>query len=141
MAFEFKYMQKWGRHVGRAGMSEAALKAVSECDGSYKDVMRLCGRLKAIAQAAGCDIYWSEQVNRGYRRQLYSAQDHSKHIGIEADRIKSRLGEYYTPEETDRWLSSPHPQLEGALPADLIARGEHNVVHQVLDRLDSGGYL
>ncbi len=74
MAFEFKKMQQWGKSVGREGMSERALEAVAQCDGSYKDVMRLAGRLKAIAQAADCDDYWSEQVSRGYQRELWNAE-------------------------------------------------------------------
>ena len=74
MGFEFKDMQAWGKLVGRDGMSKEAIAAVSEFDGSYKGAMILAGRMKAIAQAAGCDDYWSEKVNKGYHQQLFKAQ-------------------------------------------------------------------
>lgn len=78
MAFEFKDMQKWGKAVGREGMSEEAIAAVAEFDGSYKGAMILAGKMKAIAQAAGCDEYWSEQVGKGYHRQLSKAQHQNR---------------------------------------------------------------
>ncbi|QDP65818.1 MAG: hypothetical protein Unbinned7865contig1001_17 [Prokaryotic dsDNA virus sp.] len=74
MAFEWKDMRKWGSLVGREGMSQAAIKAVEEFDGSYKGAMELAGRMMAIAQAAKCDDYWSEKVVRGYSHQLWLAQ-------------------------------------------------------------------
>jgi hypothetical protein len=74
MAFEFRDMQKWGNLVGRKGMSKEVISAVREFDGSYKGAMELAGRLKAIAQAAGCDEYWSEKVGRGYHKQLCKAR-------------------------------------------------------------------
>lgn len=74
MAFEFNDMQKWGKAVGREGMSEEVIAAVAEFDGSYKGAMVLAGKMKAIAQAARCDDYWSEQVSKGYHRQLSKAQ-------------------------------------------------------------------
>lgn len=55
--------------------------------------------------------------------------------------IEVRLDEYYTPSEIQTWLTSNHPQLEGQRPCDLIKRGEYDKVHEVLDRLDSAGYL
>jgi hypothetical protein len=33
--------------------------------------------MKAIAQAAGCDGYWSEKVNKGYQQQLFKAERHN----------------------------------------------------------------
>lgn len=61
-----------GRKLGRAGMAEQVILAVKEFDGeSYKDAMRLAGKLKAIAVAAQCDDYWSEKVNVGMSQGLY----------------------------------------------------------------------
>ncbi len=57
------------------------------------------------------------------------------------DPIVVRLGNYYTKEEADRWLNSPHPQLGGQTAAHLIAIGQDNDVHAVLDRLEADGYL
>lgn len=67
-------MQAWGKLVGREGMSKEAIAAVADFDGTYKGAMILAGRMKAIAQAAGCDDYWSEKVNKGYHQQLFKAQ-------------------------------------------------------------------
>ena len=55
--------------------------------------------------------------------------------------IFRRLMEYYEPDQADTWLNSPHPQLEGQLPIELIARCEGGPVLDVLDRLDGDGYL
>ncbi len=57
------------------------------------------------------------------------------------DAIRNRLSEYYTPEESDMWITSPHPQLEGQRPIDVMARGDYDAVHAILDRLDGDGYL
>lgn len=59
-------LKKAGANLGREGLSLAVIKAVDEFDGSYKGAMRLAGRLKAIAQAAKADDYWSEKVEDGY---------------------------------------------------------------------------
>ena len=74
MNFDWKEMRKWGGSVGREGMSKAAIKAVDEFDGSYKGAMILAGQMKAIAQAAAGDDYWSEQVGKGYSKQLWVAE-------------------------------------------------------------------
>jgi hypothetical protein len=74
MSFDWKTMRLWGAKVGRDGMSEAAIKAVEEFDGSHKGAMELAGRMKAIAQAAGCDEYWSEKVGHGYHKQFCTAR-------------------------------------------------------------------
>lgn len=81
MSFEFKDMQKWGKDVGREGMSQEAITAIEEFDGSYIGAMILVGRMKAIAQAAGCDGYWRERVEKGYYRQLFKAQRHNQQRG------------------------------------------------------------
>ena len=55
--------------------------------------------------------------------------------------IINRLNAYYTDEEAVLWLRSPHPQLEGPKPIDLISWGDGHLVVEVLDRLDAGVYL
>ena len=55
--------------------------------------------------------------------------------------LQERLSVYYTPEEADLWLCSPHPQLEGQRPVDVIARGDAALVFAILDRLDADAYL
>ncbi len=74
MNFDWKEMRKWGESVGREGMSKAAIKAVDEFDGSYRGAMIMVGQMKAIAQAAAQDGYWSEQVEKGYHKQLWVAE-------------------------------------------------------------------
>jgi|GEM_PF-2339143 len=65
-----KELRKEGERLGRSGMSQRVLKCVEEFDGSYKGAMILAGRLKAIAQAAKCDDYWDEKVNKGFISEL-----------------------------------------------------------------------
>lgn len=55
--------------------------------------------------------------------------------------IGERLANYYTPTEARRWMDSPHPQLNGERPTDLVMRHEFEPVHAILDRLDSDAYL
>lgn len=85
MAFEFKEMRKWGAQVGREGMSKEAIAAVNEFDGSYKGAMILAGRMKAIAQAAGCDEYWAVKLRSVVRCRiiccLLPSARHSKGYG------------------------------------------------------------
>ncbi len=62
-------MKKVGAILGREGLSKAVIEAVASFDGSYKGAMVLAGRLKAVAQAAKADGYWSEKVEDGYHRE------------------------------------------------------------------------
>ncbi len=55
--------------------------------------------------------------------------------------IWDHLLEYYTEEEAYRWLCAQHPQLDGAVPAVLLAQGREAEVRRVLQRLDGDGYL
>lgn len=70
----YNTMKRWGKLVGREGMSKAAIKAVDDFDGSYKGAIILAGRLRAISQATKCDEYWAEKVNKGYQQQLWIAE-------------------------------------------------------------------
>ena len=51
--------------------------------------------------------------------------------------LRKRLLEFYTVEDANKWLYSPHPQLNGHVPV-LSTRLE---VEAILDRLESGAYL
>lgn len=59
----------------------------------------------------------------------------------EAERIMAALSVYYTEEEARRWVSSPHPLLDGESADKLMERGQFNRIWQILDALDSGAYL
>lgn len=60
---------------------------------------------------------------------------------IERRDLYDRLLDYYTPDEIEVWMTSPHPQLSNATPRSLTRGGYLNEVHQILDRLDAEGYL
>ena len=60
-----------GGKLGRSGMSDLASEFISECDGTPKEVMKLCGKLSMVAKMATCDEYWQEQVERGVKRAIF----------------------------------------------------------------------
>lgn len=55
--------------------------------------------------------------------------------------VRKRLAPYYDDDETEDWLTSPHPQLEGQTALSVILKGEAQQVLQIIDRLDSATYL
>lgn len=55
--------------------------------------------------------------------------------------IVQRLRDYYTEEEIRTWLYARHPQLADERAVDLIHQGRTIDVLDVLNRLDSDGYL
>ena len=55
--------------------------------------------------------------------------------------VAARLTDFYQPDEVRLWLQSPHPQLAGSRPYDLIVDGRTGEVLEVIERLDSGVYL
>ena len=57
-----------GDKIGREGMALMAREFIEQSEGSYKDMMELCGKLSVIAKMATCDDYWEEQVSRGIQR-------------------------------------------------------------------------
>ncbi|MBC24420.1 MAG: hypothetical protein CMJ32_10965 [Phycisphaerae bacterium] len=59
----------------------------------------------------------------------------------ECFRVADRLRAYYSSEEIGQWIGSPHPQLGGETPQDVINAGRKAEVHAIIDRLDSDNYL
>lgn len=112
-------VKTWFGDVAVQAWTEGAITAVQEYGDEMKEV------------DAAFDKLWDRDM------KAVSAW-RAAHPGND---LKVRLAEYYTPEEADLWLCSPHPQLEGQRPVDLMARGEHEKVNEILDRLDSCGYL
>lgn len=55
--------------------------------------------------------------------------------------VAERLADFYAPDEARLWLQSPHPQLNGARPYELINQGRASEVLEIIERLDSGVYL
>jgi hypothetical protein len=57
-----------GEKLGREGIALMAREFIEQSEGSYKDIMELCGKLSVMARMATCDDYWEEQVSRGIQR-------------------------------------------------------------------------
>lgn len=66
-----------------------------------------------------------------------------RHALILADlrHVTERLAAYYAPHEVRHWLHAPHPQLDGARPADLIRQSRSIAVSAAIDRLDGEVYV
>lgn len=55
--------------------------------------------------------------------------------------LQELVGVLYTPEEAERWLSSPHPMLSGQSAADLIKCGKVDDVRRVIAQLRDGAFV
>lgn len=55
--------------------------------------------------------------------------------------LVSQLATYYSSDEAKLWLFSPHPQLGGSRPADLIVERRTDDVLQLIDQLDSAAFI
>lgn len=108
-------------------------------------VSRLVGELKIVGGLKGRDLAnmlgvspptvtrWSKgEAEPTIDRQTAMAQ---------LRWVAERLADFYAPDEVRLWLQSPHPQLSGARPNDLIVDGRSAEVLEVIERLDSGVYL
>ena len=60
---------------------------------------------------------------------------------LKLDWIADQLGSLYEPDEARLWLFSPHAELDGQSPADLIADGRTDEVLEIIDRLQSAAYV
>ena len=54
--------------------------------------------------------------------------------------LADQLGQVYEPDEARLWLFSPHRDLAGRRPVDLIASGKIEDVLTIIDRLQSAAY-
>lgn len=54
--------------------------------------------------------------------------------------LAEQLAQFYGPEEARLWLFSPHAELQGDRPADLIAEDRIDEVLAIIDRLQSSAY-
>jgi len=60
---------------------------------------------------------------------------------LRLDWLAEQLHEIYEPEEARLWLFSPHVDLDGRRPADLIVENRIDEVLTIIDRLRSGAYV
>ena len=51
------------------------------------------------------------------------------------------LSAFYPPKEARLWLLSPHPLLDGDLPADRIQQGKLDDVLAVIEQLKTGAFV
>ena len=108
-------------------------------------VSRLVGELKTYGGLKGRDIanilgVSPPTVTRWSKGEGGPTID-KQTVMAELRWVASRLGDFYEPDEVRLWLQSPHPQLAGARPYDLINQGRTAEVLEVIERLDSGVYL
>lgn len=54
--------------------------------------------------------------------------------------LADQLAAFYEPDEARLWLFSPHGELDGRRPADVIAEDGMDEVLALIDRLQSGAY-
>ena len=57
------------------------------------------------------------------------------------ERLTDQLREVYAPDEARRWLFSPHADLCGQQPADLIRGDRMDEVLAIIDHLRSAAYI
>ena len=60
---------------------------------------------------------------------------------LKLDWIADQLASLYESDEARLWLFSPHAELDGLRPADLIAAGRTDEVLEIIDRLQSAAYV
>lgn len=52
----------------------------------------------------------------------------------------AELLELYTEEEAVKWLTSPHPMLDGKTAAEMMARGEFERLFAIVDGISAGTF-
>ena len=76
-----------------------------------------------------------------WQRGRASPQPTSLDRLLKLDWIADQLGSLYESDEVRLWLFSPHAELDGLRPADLIAAGRTDEVLEIIDRLQSASYV
>jgi len=81
-----------------------------------------------------------ETVSRWSSGKLDPQRDRLHRL-LELELFLSELAEFYSSEEVNLWLFSPHKLLGGKTAAALIQAGETQHVFGLLDQLRSGAYV
>ena len=74
-----RLLREHGERLDREGLSQRIHAVVQEYieanpDGHYKEAMILAGRLHALSLASRFDVYWKEQADKGFMRELQDIQ-------------------------------------------------------------------
>lgn len=108
-------------------------------------IMRNIESIEISGGLKGTDIANLTDVSKATvsRWRSGTARPQPKNEKILADLvyIVQRLQDYYTQEEIRTWLYARHPQLDDKRAVDLIHQDRTVEVLDVLNRLDSDGYL
>lgn len=56
-------------------------------------------------------------------------------------RIRDRLLAFYTPDEAERWMLEPHPQLDGETANNALLQGRSVEVEAIIGRLEVLSYI
>ena len=108
-------------------------------------IARNLAEMETIGGLRGTDIANLTDVSKATvsRWRSGSAKPQPKNEMVLADLVYvvRRLQDYYTEEEIRTWLYSRHPQLGGERAVDLIHQERTIEVLDILNRLDSDGYL
>ncbi len=59
---------------------------------------------------------------------------------LRLDWLAEQLSQFYEPDEARVWLYSPHRDLEGERPVDMIVKDRFDAVMTLIDQLQSGAY-
>lgn len=108
-------------------------------------IARSINDLQTIGGLNGTDIANVTDVSKAtvsrWRNGTKRPQPTNERVLSDLIYVVKRLEDYYNTDEIRLWLYARHPQLEGQRAIDLIHDGRVVDIFQVLDRLDSDGYL
>ena len=116
-------------------MGEPPVSAIAKRLDSIQSSSGISGR--EVAQL----LQTTAQTVSRWRQGHASPQPNSLERLLKLDWLAEQLSGVYEPEEARLWLFSPHPDLDGQRPADLIASDHLEVVLDIIDRLQSGAYI
>ena len=80
-----------------------------------------------------------QSVSRWHTGRVEPRMEHLERL-LALEWIMTRLGELYEPREARLWLYSPHRQLKGIRPADLIRAGKTDPVLDIVAQLVDAAY-
>jgi hypothetical protein len=66
-----------------------------------------------------------------------------EHLGwlLEMDYLTERLAVFLKPEDARLWPLTPHPQLNGEQPADLLVSGRQKEVLDVIAHMEDSAFV